>query len=192
MPVLVYLIRHGLTEWSQIGRHTSLTDIALTETGENEARRVGDRLSGIEFSEVISSPRLRAVRTCALAGITLKPRLDDDLREWEYGEYEGLRSPEILSLRPQWNIFRDGCPGGETAQQISERADGVVAKLKAGVGNVAVFSHGHFLRAVAIRWVALPIEAGARLYLNTGSISVLGFEHDRMDEPVIRLWNERP
>lgn len=192
MPVLVYLIRHGLTEWSQKGRHTGLTDIPLTDTGENEARRVGDRLRGIEFSDVLSSPRRRAVRTAELVGLKPLPQFDEDLREWEYGEYEGLRSAEILSLRSQWNIFRDGCPGGETAQQVSARADRVVTKLRARAGNVAVFSHGHFLRALAIRWVSLPIEAGARLYLNTASISVLGFEHDRVDEPVIRLWNERP
>ncbi|MEO7600432.1 MAG: histidine phosphatase family protein [Opitutus sp.] len=188
----IYLARHGQTEWSLTGRHTGRTDAVLTTDGESEARSVGQRLRGMMFDHVVSSPRLRATRTCALAGITDTPLIDDDFREWDYGDYEGLRSAEITALHSGWNVFLHGCPGGESPDQISERADRAVRTLQALPGNILVFSHGHFLRVLAVRWVGLSIAAAQRIYLNTGSLSMLGYEHERREEPVILLWNERP
>lgn len=188
----VHLIRHGETEWSLAGRHTGKTDLPLTAAGELEARNVGARLRETPFSHVFSSPRNRALRTATLSELLMTPVIDDDLREWDYGEFEGLRSSEILARQPQWNVFRDGCPGGESPEQVTERADRVVTLLRSLSGEIAVFSHGHFLRALAVRWVELPIATARRFYLSTGSISLLGYEHDRRDEPVVQGWNERP
>jgi len=187
----IYLVRHGETEWSRTGQHTSRTDLPLTAAGENEARAVGRRLRGVNFTRVLSSPRQRAVRTCVLAGLAEAPVIDDDLREWDYGALEGLRSAEIQQRQPGWNLFRDGSPGGEMPAAIVARADAVVSRLRMLTGDVAVISHGHLLRVLAIRWLLLPVESAQRLYLNTASVSMLGFEHDRAEDPVILLWNER-
>lgn len=188
----VHLIRHGATEWSVSGRHTGLTDIPLTSAGESEARDLRDRLRGISFVQVLTSPLIRARRTCELTELSLAPEIDPDLREWNYGDFEGLRTPEIFARgNPQWNVFKDGCPNGESPDEVTARADRIVARLRLLSGEVAVFSHAHFLRALAARWIGLPITTARRLYLNTGSISVVGFEHGRADEPVIQLWNER-
>ena len=188
----IFLARHGQTDWSLTGRHTGRTDALLTTDGENEARRVGQRLSGLAFEHVFSSPRGRATRTCAIAGVSDRPQIDEDLREWDYGDYEGLRSAEILARHPEWNVFLHGCPGGESPEDVCERADRAVRKLQTLSGSIVVFSHGHFLRVLAVRWINLPVSAAQRFYLNTGSVSLLGFEHERREEPVIRLWNERP
>ena len=188
----VHLIRHGATEWSVSGRHTGLTDIPLTSVGESEAHDLRDRLRGVSFSQVLTSPLTRARRTCELTQLSLRPEIDSDLREWNYGDFEGLRTAEIVARgNAQWNVFKDGCPNGETPTEVTARADRVITRLRLLSGDVAVFSHAHFLRALAARWIGLPIAAAQRLYLNTGSISVVGFEHGRAEEPVIQLWNER-
>ena len=188
LPV-VYLARHGETAWSVSGQHTGLTDLPLTERGERNARLLGQRLSGLAFARVFTSPLQRATRTCELAGFGTAAKADSDLVEWNYGQYEGRRTAEILAERPDWQLFRDGCPGGESPAQIGARADRVVARVRAVEGRVLLFSSAHFLRVLAARWLGLEPSAGRYLVLGTGSLSMLGYEHDRA-EPVIRLWNE--
>jgi probable phosphoglycerate mutase len=187
----IFLVRHGATEWSVAGRHTGRTDLALNPAGEAEARDVGARLSPLSFSAVFSSPLQRAARTCRLANLSASPVLDDDLREWHYGDFEGLTTKEILAARPGWNVFEHGCPGGESVADVSARADRGVARLRSHTGDVAVVSPGHFLRALAARWIELPLRDARRLYLSTASVSVLGFEHENPSEPVVLLWNDR-
>ena len=193
----IYLVRHGETEWSLSGRHTSTTDVALTPRGQEQARRLGEMLRSIKFAQVWSSPLGRARRTCELAGVATAMTIDDALSEWNYGEYEGITTAEIRKRQPAWNLFENGCPGGgESPAQVSARADQMIAKLRAfaaggeGDGNIAIFSHGHFLRSLAARWIRLPVREGQRLMLHTASLSVLSFEHDAPDEPAILLWNE--
>ena len=188
LPV-VYLARHGETAWSLSGKHTGLTDVPLTERGEQNARQLGKRLKGLQVSEIFTSPLQRAARTCELAGFGASAEVLPDLVEWNYGDYEGLRSTEIHAQRPGWVVFRDGCPGGESPQQIGERADRVIIKVRAIEGNVLLFSSGHFLRVLAARWLGLTTDAGKYLALSTASFSELGYEHDQ-SEPVIRLWND--
>jgi probable phosphoglycerate mutase len=184
----IFLVRHGETEWSASGKHTGRTDIPLTAKGEAAARGVADRLKGLSFSAVWSSPSQRAFNTCTLAGFSGVKK--DDLQEWDYGAYEGLTTKQILVERPGWNVFRDGCPGGETAADVGARADAIVSQLRAANGSVLVFSSAHFLRVLAARWLDLPPEDGALLVLDTASLSILGYEHD-LTEPVIRRWNQR-
>lgn len=186
---IVYLARHGETAWSLSGQHTGRTDLPLTARGEENARRLGERLRGLALARVLTSPLKRAADTCALAGFGTVAAIDDDLREWDYGEYEGRRTAEIRAERPGWQIFRDGCPGGESPDEIGRRADRVVSRLRAVSGNVLLFSSGHLLRVLAARWLGLAPEAGRYLLLRTASLCVLGYEHDR-SEPVIRLWDE--
>lgn len=186
----IYLVRHGETAWSLSGRHTSRTDVPLTENGEGSARRLAGRLARETFGHVFTSPRERAVRTCALAGLGAAAVVDPDLAEWDYGDYEGLRSAQILRDRPGWNIFADGCPNGETPLQVSDRADRVIARLQALEGMTAVFSHGHFGRALAARWARLPVGDGQRFLLEPCALGILGFEHADPSAPVIVLWNE--
>ena len=188
LPV-IYLARHGETAWSLSGQHTGLTDIALTERGERDARRLGERLQGRSFAKVLTSPLQRAARTCALAGFGTRAAVDKDLVEWDYGEYEGRRSAEILAERPDWQLFRDGCPGGESPQQVGARADRVVNHVTAVAGYVLLFSSGHFLRVLTARLLGLEPEAGRYFLLGTASLSTLGYEHSRA-RPVIRLWND--
>jgi broad specificity phosphatase PhoE len=188
----VYLIRHGETEWSLSGRHTGQTDLPLNETGTKQARLLGKRLSGLEFARVLSSPRQRAQRTCELAGLANRMEVSNDLAEWDYGDYEGLTTAEIVARQSGWNVFEHGCPDGESPVAMAQRADRVVAVLRAARGSVAVFSHGHFLRVLAARWVNWPVTAGQRLLLSTASVSILSFEHDRREEPVIKVWNGKP
>ena len=186
---MIYLARHGETAWSLTGQHTGLTDLPLTELGERNAQRLGGRLRGIVFDRVFTSPLRRARRTCELAGFGSVAAIDPDLLEWNYGEYEGRRSVEILAERPDWQLFRDGAPGGESPEQVAERADRVVNRLRAVPGNVLIFSSGHFLRMLAGSWIGMePYEAKA-LILSTGSLSVLGYEHN-FEQPVIKLWND--
>ena len=189
LPIL-YLARHGETAWSLSGQHTGLTDLPLTENGERNARRLGERLKGLTFAKVWTSPLQRAARTCELAGVGAVAEVDRDLVEWDYGQYEGRRSAEIRAERSDWQLFRDGCPGGESPGQVSERADRVVRLVRAVSGNVLLFSSGHFIRVLATRWLGLEPTANCRFFmLSTASLSAMGYEHD-FSRPVIRLWNE--
>ena len=186
---MIYLARHGETAWSLTGQHTGLTDLPLTETGERNAQRLRGRLRGIVFDRVFTSPLRRARRTCELAGFGSVAEIDPDLLEWNYGEYEGRRSVEIHAERPDWQLFRDGAPGGESPQQVAERADRVADRLRVVSGNVLIFSSGHFLRMLAGIWIGLEPYEARSLMLSTGSLSVLGYGHN-LDEPVIKLWND--
>jgi broad specificity phosphatase PhoE len=186
---MVYLIRHGQTAWSVSGQHTGLTDLPLTANGEAASRLLGTRLRKIAFSQVFTSPLRRARRTYDLAGLSIDATIDDDLVEWDYGEYEGLRSPEIQAARPGWNVFRDGCPGGEAPEDVLARALRVVGRLRTVNGTTAAFSSGHFLRILAASWLGLDARAGGLWMLDTASLSALGYEH-HSDEPVIRFWND--
>jgi broad specificity phosphatase PhoE len=189
LPV-VYVARHGETAWSISGQHTGLTDLPLTPNGERNARRLGERLQGLTFTKVFTSPLQRAARTCELAGFGAVAETDRDLVEWDYGRYEGLRSAQILAERPDWQLFRDGCPGGETPAKVGERADRVVQRVRTVPGNVLLFSSGHFIRVLAARWLALgPGSAGRYFLLTTASLSALSYEHN-LSHPVIRLWND--
>jgi broad specificity phosphatase PhoE len=189
MNTQIFLVRHGETAWSKSGQHTGRTDVPLTAQGEEEARRLAERLRAEPFSRVFTSPRQRARRTCELAGWGARAEIDPDLAEWDYGDYEGLRSAEILERRPDWNLFRDGCPNGETPAQVSDRADRVIARLRMIEGRVAIFSHGHFGRVLAVRWIGLPVIEGQHFQLSTCSLSIFGYEHNNPVEPVIALWN---
>ena len=186
---LIYLARHGETTWSLTGQHTGLTDLPLTELGERNAQRLGCRLSGIVFESVFTSPLRRARRTCELAGFGAVAEIDPNLLEWNYGDYEGRRSVEIHAERPEWQLFRDGAPGGESPQQVAERADRIVDRLRAVSGNVLIFSSGHFLRVLAGSWIGLEPYEARSLMLSTGSLSVLGYEHN-LEQPAITLWND--
>ena len=185
----IYLARHGETEWSLTGRHTGRTDIPLTERGERNASSLGKLLEGVSFARVWTSPLQRARRTCELAGLGDVAEFDDDLMEWDYGEYEGVRTVDIQKKHPGWNIFCDGCPGGETIDDIAARADRVIERIRQVDGNVILFSHGHYLRVIAARWIQLPPIEARRCMLTTASLSMLGYEHN-LDEPVIRHWND--
>jgi broad specificity phosphatase PhoE len=188
LPV-VYLARHGETAWSLSGQHTGRSDLALTERGERNALRLGERLAGATFAKVWTSPLRRAARTCELSGFAATSELDADLVEWDYGRYEGRTSAEIRRERPGWQLFRDGCPGGEMPGQIGARADRVIARVRAVAGDVLLFSSGHFLRTLAARWLGLEPAAGRLLVLDTASVSTLGYDHDR-SEPALQLWND--
>lgn len=185
----VFLARHGQTAWSLSGQHTGLTDLPLTPAGEANAARLGPRLAGLAFGTVLCSPLQRARRTCALAGFGAVAQTDARLLEWDYGDYEGRTSAEIHAQRPDWRLFRDGCPGGETVAQVAARADSLIATLRALPGDLLLFSSGHFLRMLAARWLGLPPAEGARFALDTASLGTLGYEHG-LDQPVIRLWND--
>ena len=185
----IYLIRHGETEGSLSGQHTGRTDIPLTARGEDGVRELGQRLRNIQFARVLTIPRQRARRTCELAGLGPAAEIEPDLAEWDYGDYEGQRSVDILKGRPEWNLFQDGCPRGETPAQISDRADRFIARLRVLDGNVALFSHGHFGRVLAARWIGLPVSEAQRFLLDTASLNILGYEHNHVESPVIALWN---
>jgi probable phosphoglycerate mutase len=187
---IIYLARHGETAWSLTGQHTGLTDLPLTERGERNASRLKQRLAGLKFARVFTSPLQRARRTCELAGFGNVAEVDPDLLEWNYGEYEGRRTAEIRAGRPDWQLFRDGCPGGESPEQVVARADRAVSRLRAVQGNVLLFSSGHFLRVLAVRWIGIELTTQARSFmLSTASLSAVGYE-DSLSRPVIRLWNE--
>jgi len=188
LPV-IYLARHGETAWTLSGQHTGLTDIPLTARGERNARRLQIRLRGLQFAKVFTSPLQRALRTCDLAGFESLAELDQDLIEWNYGKYEGRITAEIHEERPDWRLFRDGCPGGETAKDVADRADRIITRVRRVSGNVLIFSSAHFLRVLAARWLGLAPEMGKCFVLSTASISALGYEHD-LSEPVIRLWDD--
>ena len=183
----VVLIRHGETEWSASGRHTSVTDLSLTPVGEEQARELGGRLSDRRFAAVFTSPRRRARRSAELAGLAVTA-VDDDLAEWDYGGYEGRTTAEILAERPDWSLWTDGGPGGESPDQVTVRVDRLLARVRPllSTGDVALVGHGHCLRVVAARWIGLPVDGGALLKLDTATLSELGWEHGR---PVVLRWN---
>ena len=184
----VFLIRHGETEWSKSGQHTGGTDLPLTEAGLEQGRLLTERLKGIDFALVLSSPLQRAMETCRQSHLRNPADILEDLREWDYGEYEGLTTPEIRQRDPDWFIWTHGAPGGESPEQVSERADRVLELVREADGDVALFSHGHMLRAIGARWLRLPVATGQHLMLSTASVSVLGYERET---PVLRLWNGR-
>ena len=186
---IVYLARHGETAWTISGQHTGLTDIPLTERGESDARKLGERLSGIDFARVFTSPLRRAMRTCELAGFAHVSESDPDLVEWNYGEYEGRRTAEILAERPDWQLFRDGCPGGESPQQVAARADRVVRRIRATGGHVLLFSSGHFLRVLTGRWIGAEPIFGQSLLLSVASLSALGCQGS-VEQGAIHFWND--
>jgi broad specificity phosphatase PhoE len=185
----IYLARHGETAWSLSGQHIGRTDLPLTERVERNARALGERLRGLTFAKVLTSASQRAVRTCELAGFAGGGEPDPDLAEWDYRRYEGRRTAEILGERPDWQLFRDGCPGGESPTEIGARADHVVSRMRAVHGDVLVFSSGHILRVVTARWLGLEPAGGRYFLLSTASLSLLGYEHNPA-EPAIRLWND--
>jgi broad specificity phosphatase PhoE len=184
----VLLVRHGETEWSRDGLHTGRTDVPLTEEGRRQARRLRDALASPRFERVLSSPLSRALETCRLAGLGDGAELHEELLEWDYGEYDGRTTGEIRTGRPDWSLWRDGCPGGESAADVGARADRVIAELRPLEGDAVLFAHGHVLRVLAARWTGLGPEGGALLYLETATLSALGWERE---QPVIRLWNAR-
>ena len=186
----VYAARHGETEWSLSGLHTGVTDLPLTEHGEREAHKLGGRLRGLAFAKVFTSPLQRARRTCELAGFGSQAEVLDDLKEWNYGQYEGMRGRDIQRERPGWNLFRDGCPGGETAALVSARADRVISVIRGIEGDVLLFSSSHFLRTLAARWLGLEPTGGRHFVLSTAALSAFGYNHNNLAEPVIKLWND--
>jgi probable phosphoglycerate mutase len=188
-PVL-YLARHGETAWSLSGQHTGLTDLPLTERGERNARQLGERLKGLSFAKVFTSPLRRATRTCELAGFGGAADVEPGLLEWDYGKYEGWKTEDIHKECPGWYIFRDGCPGGESPGQVGARADRVVGRVRSVEGDVLLFSSGHFLRVLAARWLGLEPDAGRYFALSTASLSALGYDEHRRSQPVIRLWDD--
>jgi broad specificity phosphatase PhoE len=185
----VYVARHGDTAWTKSGQHTGLTDLPLIESGERNARRLGERLKGLKFAKVFTSPLQRAKRTCELAGFGAVAAVDPDLVEWNYGEYDGLRSDQIQAKNPGWDLFRDGAPGGESPAEIGQRADRVIGRVRAIEGDVLLFSSGHFTRVLAARWLGLESCAARFFLLNPASLSALGYEH-AASHPAIRLWND--
>jgi probable phosphoglycerate mutase len=186
---IVYLARHGETEWSLSGQHTGLTDIPLTARGEANARDLGRRLRELTFAGVLTSPLSRARRTCELAGFGDRAEVDPDLVEWNYGDYEGRRTAEIRQERPGWFLFRDGCPSGESFATVSARADRVIARLRQRDANLLLFGHSHFLRILAARWLGLPVQNAQHFILSTASLSALSYEHSR-EEPAMLFWND--
>jgi broad specificity phosphatase PhoE len=186
---IVHLARHGETEWTITGQHTGLTDLPLTDRGECNARLLGERLSGMTFARVLTSPLRRAIRTCELAGFGSVAEIDRDLVEWDYGDYEGRLTVDILRERPDWELFRDGCPGGELPQQVAARADRIVNRVRTLSQDILMFSSGHFLRVLAARWIGIEPFNARSLMLNTASLSSLGYENG-LSKPAIRLWND--
>jgi len=188
-PLQLYFIRHGETAWSLSGQHTGRTDLPLTLHGQAMARQLAQALKGIPFTQVLTSPRLRARTTCELAGLGAGAQLDAQLGEWDYGDYEGLRTVEIRQRHPDWDVWTHGCPGGEMPADASARADRLIAQLCTLSGPVALFSHGQFGRVLAARWIGLPVTQGQHLAIDPASIGILRFETDHPQRRVIALWN---
>ena len=182
----VYLVRHGETAWSLSGQHTGTTDLALTEHGEDAARRLAEPLSRVTFARVLTSPMRRARRTCELAGLGAQAIVDSDLMEWNYGDYEGLTTAQIRARAPGWILFRDGCPGGESPEAIGARVDRLIVRVRSTDGDVALFAHGHVFRVLAARWLGLPVIVGRHLLLDTATLSILGYDRE---VPAVKRWN---
>jgi probable phosphoglycerate mutase len=189
MSLCLHLIRHGETDWSLSGRHTSRTELALTPRGEQAARQLGERLHGTVFNRVFTSPRLRARQTCELAGLGATAETEPDLTEWDYGDYEGRRTVDIRRDTPAWDLFHDGCPNGESPAQIAARADRLIARLRGLTGDIALFTHGHFGCVLGVRWIGLPVDEGEHFPLGTASLSRLATVANHPDVPVLTLWN---
>ena len=189
LPLRLHLIRHGETEWSLSGKHTGRTDLALTPRGEDQARALEPVLRGIAFDHVFTSPARRAQRTCALAGLGGPAEVEPDLTEWDYGDYEGRTSADIRQERPGWNVFRDGCPGGESGANVALRADQLIARVAALHGDVALFSSGQFGCSLAARWIGLPVLQAQHLLMGTASVSILAHNPAHPEQRVIALWN---
>jgi probable phosphoglycerate mutase len=185
----LYLARHGDTDWSDSHRHTGRTDLPLNQRGEEHARQLGERLRGFSFVRVFRSPLRRASKTCEFAGFGVGAEVDPDLTEWDYGLYEGKLTSDILKERPGWELFRDGCPGGESPEDVAMRAERFIHRVHGLAGDVLAFSSGHIIRMIAARWLGLTAASGRVFYCCPASVGVLGFEHDSRDQPVIRLWN---
>jgi probable phosphoglycerate mutase len=185
----IWLVRHGETDWSLAGKHTGRSDIPLTREGEAQARKLGARLQEIPFTMVLSSPLQRARRTCEWAGFGARMEVLLDLQEWDYGAYDGLTSSEIHAMRPDWQLFRDGCPGGEQLKDVITRADRVITRLRSSPGDALVVSHGHLLRVLATRWAQLPPESGGHFALSPASLSILGIDAHSGD-PILERWND--
>ena len=186
-----YVARHGETEWSLTGQHTGLSDIPLTANGEDQAHALAGRIADLSFDKAWTSPLIRARKTAELAlGDRLKIEVDPDLAEWDYGDYDGLTSDEIHRKNPDWFLFRDGCPHGESPEAVTVRADRVVARLKAAGGTTIVFSHGHFSRVLAVRWLGIPISNAQYFDVGTAALGCLSYEHEELNDPVIELWND--
>ena len=188
-PLQLYLIRHAQTAWTLSGQHTGRTDLPLTPQGEAMARALSSTLRGVGFTRVLVSPRLRARTTCQLAGLGAHAETDPDLAEWDYGEYEGLRTAEIRQQRPDWDVWQHGCPGGETPVEAGARADRLLARLCTFSGPVALFSHGQFGRLLAARWIGLPVQQGQHFAIDPASVGILGSETGHPHRRVIALWN---
>lgn len=182
----IYLLRHGETEWSRLGKHTSVTDISLTKNGRAAAQRLRSVLANAPFGLVLTSPMRRARDTCELAGLGNAAIVEPDLMEWNYGDYEGLTTSEIRSKRPDWSLFRDGCPGGESPEQVASRAERIISKMQETERHVALFAHGHIFRVLAARWINLPASHGERFLLDTATLSVLGYYYQT---PAVKIWN---
>ena len=182
----LYLVRHGETAWSLSGQHTGTTDLALTEQGEEAAKRLGPPLSRVAFARVLTSPMRRAARTCELAGLGAQATVDADLMEWNYGDYEGLTTEQIRGRAPGWLLFRDGCPGGESPEAIAARVDRLIMRVRAIDGDVALFAHGHVFRVLAARWLGLPVIVGRHFLLDTATLSILGYDRE---VPAVKQWN---
>lgn len=189
MGAEVVLVRHGATEWSEAGRHTGATDLPLVEDGRRRARALGPALAGRSFALVLCSPLLRARETCELAGFAAAALTCDELREWDYGRYEGMTTDEIRGDDPSWSLWRDGCPGGETPEQVGARADRVLAQLRGAGGDSLAFAHGHILRVLTARWIGMAPAGGARFLLAAGAVGVLGYERET---EVLSRWNLSP
>jgi broad specificity phosphatase PhoE len=189
-PSRIYLVRHGETAWSLTGQHTGKTDIALTQHGEEQAFALAPVLGAIEFSHVLTSPAVRALRTCKLAGFAAQAVTSADLAEWDYGDYEGKRSSDIHQFRPDWNVFQDGCPGGESVRDVTARADRVIASMRRLSGNALLFSHGQFGRSLAARWIGLAIVKAQHLQIDPASIGVLAHDPAHSEMAVIARWND--
>jgi probable phosphoglycerate mutase len=185
----IVVVRHGETEWSASGRHTSRTDLELTANGRSRATALRGALSEWSFALVLCSPLRRARETCSIAGFEQAAVIEDDLREWDYGDYEGLTTPQIRARNPEWSLWRDGCPGGERPSQVAERADRVLTRLSAADGDVLAFAHGHILRVLTARWLEMDAAAGARFALSAGALGVLGHERETR---VVERWNLTP
>ena len=185
----LYLARHGDTAWTDSHQHTGRTDLPLNERGEEHAHQLGERLRGFSFVRVFTSPLQRASKTCELAGFGAGAAVDPDLVEWDYGHYEGKLTTEILKERPGWDLFRDGCPDGESPTEVAARADRFIARVQDLGGDVLAFSSGHMIRMIAARWIGQPPAAGRIFFCRPASVGVLGFEHDSREQPILRLWN---
>ncbi len=183
----IYLCRHGETEWTVSGQHTGSTDLSLTKTGVQQALLLRKKLQKIHWASIYSSPMKRSLETCQLAQLNQSPKIDPRLKEWNYGDYEGKSTAQIVKINPSWILFQQGAPNGESPNQISDRADDLLSTLRKESGPILLFSHGHFLRALAARWLSLPVESGKLFALSVASISILSFERS---QPVLKLWNE--